>query len=61
MAHRISADRTAIQNEMVPFLLLEIVKLMKKQGGVEELIELLDDLNISNEMIKEHLAILSLD
>ena len=61
MAHRVSADRAAIQNEMVPFLLLEIVKLLKKKDGVPELLELLDDLNITNEMIKEHLPTLSLD
>lgn len=33
---------------------------MKRQD-VEELLELLDDLNLTNDMIKEHLTILSLD
>lgn len=55
-----SADRNAIQNEIVPLLLLEIVTHLK-QKDTDDLIALLDDLNISNDMIKEHLSILSLD
>jgi replication factor C subunit 1 len=65
MAHRVYADRYAIQNEIVPYLLQEIVTMMKKGTKdpeyLNELILFLDDLRISNAMIKEHLFILSLD
>jgi hypothetical protein len=63
MAHRVSADRFAVQNEMVPYLLQEILYFLKKgtKEAVADLISYLDDLNITNDMVKEHLMILTLD
>ena len=65
MAHRVYADRVAVQNEVVPYLLQEIVTLMKlgvrNSDHLNDLILFLDDLHITNVMIKEHLFILSMD
>lgn len=65
MAHRVYADRFAVQNEIVPYLLQEIVTLMKlgvrNSDHLNDLILFLDDLHITNVMIKEHLFILSMD
>ena len=63
MAHRVSANRFAVQNEMVPYLLQEILYFLRKgsKDALLDLIAYLDDLNISNEMIKEHLLLLTLD
>ena len=63
LAHRVSADRYAVQNEMVPLILQVVLNHLKcgSKDAVQELIEYLDDLNISNEMVKEHLMILSMD
>lgn len=63
MAHRVSANRYAIQNEMVDYILAEILSLLRRgsSDAVEELLEFLDDLNITNEMIKEHLFSLCLN
>ena len=60
MSHSIYADRYSVQNEMVPFLLQDILDRLKA-GQVSELIAYMDDLRISNEMVKEHLMGLSLD
>ncbi len=48
------APRRAIQTEYVPLLLLSILRLLTRQR-VEDAIDFLDQLNISNEMFKEHL------
>ena len=63
MAHRISADRIAIQNEIAPFILYSILSQLKKgsKDSILDLLEYLDDLNITNEMIKEHLRGLNMD
>jgi replication factor C subunit 1 len=63
MAHRVSANRFAVQNEMVPYLLQEILFFLRKgsKEALLDLIEYLDDLNITNEMIKEHLLLLTMD
>jgi replication factor C subunit 1 len=63
MAHRVSADSTSVQNEIAPFLLWEILGHLKKgsKDSILDLIEYLDDLNITNEMIKEHLMGLNMD
>ena len=63
MAHRISADRIAIQNEIAPFILYSILGQLKKgsKESILDLLEYLDDLNITNEMIKEHLMGLNMD
>ena len=63
MAHRISADRIAIQNEIAPFILYSILSQLKKgsKDSILDLLEYLDDLNITNEMIKEHLMGLNMD
>ena len=60
MAHRVSADRFSVQNEMVP-LLLETVLTLLRGNRVDELVQFLDDLNLNNEMIKEHFLILSMN
>ena len=48
---------------MVPLLLAQILKYLKNgsKDSVLALLEYLDDLNISNEMFKEHLIGLNLD
>ena len=63
MAHRVSGDRIAIQNEIAPFILWEILSHLKKgsKDSILDLIEYLDDLNINNEMIKDHLMGLNMD
>lgn len=63
MGQRISAGRIAIQNEMVPLILGQILKYLKN-GSKESVLSLLNylyDLNITNEMFKEHLLGLNLD
>ena len=48
---------------MVPCILQQILGFFKSKSkdSVQELVEYLDDLNITNEMMKEHLMILSMD
>ena len=53
------ANRFAIQNEVVPLLLDQILAYLGK-GDVENLMKYLDDTGVSNEMVKEHLMPLSL-
>lgn len=55
----LSMDKFAIQTELVPMMLEQILKFLQK-GQIEDLIEYLDEMHISNEMIKEHLFCLSL-
>jgi hypothetical protein len=45
---------------MIPFLLTDILNMLKS-GKIEELIAFMDDLKISNDMVKEHLMGLSMD
>ena len=45
---------------MVPLILGEVLKLLKKEMIIE-LIDYLDDMALTNEMIKEHLMCLTLD
>ena len=60
MSGSVSADQYSIQNEMVPFLLETILKMLKK-GQIEEVLDFMDDLKITNEMVKEHLMGLCLN
>jgi len=59
MGDKILSNRFAIQNEVVP-IVLEIILSMMQDKKVEELIQFMDDVSITNEMIKEHLLGLSL-
>jgi hypothetical protein len=60
MSDSVLANQYAIQHEMIPFLLTDILNMLKS-GKIEELIAFMDDLIISNEMVKEHLMGLSMD
>ena len=48
------ASKRVIQTEYVPIILVMLYKFLSKKKAAEA-IELLDDLGISNEMMKEHL------
>ena len=54
------APRRAIQTEYVPLLLLSVLRFLTRQK-IEDAIELLDSLNLTNEMFKEHLMDLCSD
>ena len=45
---------------MIPFLLGDILSMLQ-EGRVSDLIEFMDSLHITNEMVKEHLMGLTLD
>ena len=45
---------------MIPFLLQDILRMLQ-QGDIASLIEYMDSMKITNEMVKEHLMGLSLD
>ena len=49
-----NASKRVIQTEYVPIILVMLYKFLSKKKAAEA-IELLDDLRISNEMMKEHL------
>lgn len=55
-----SPDIYSVQATFVPLLLGTILKMLQK-GDMDDLLEYLDDMNITNEMIKEHLLTLALD
>ena len=57
LAHRVQANKFSIQNEMVPLILQEILSYFKKgtTDSMLALIDYMDDMNLSNEMFKEHL------
>lgn len=54
MGNQAYANRRAVQNEYVP-IILEMIYSDLKRDRVDETIELLDTLSITNEMLKEHL------
>jgi len=56
----ISASKMAIQTDFVPLLLLQIVSLLH-DNQIPEVIELLNEIKFTNEMVKEHLVGLSLN
>lgn len=60
MAQSLNTDQYSIQNEMVPFL-LETILIKLQKGEIQELIEYMDDLKVTNEMVKEHLMGLCLN
>ena len=62
LAHRVYANKFSIQNEMIPAILQEIMTYFKKSSteSMQTLIRYMDDMNLSNEMFKEHLMSLSL-
>jgi hypothetical protein len=60
MTESISANQYAIQHEVIPFLLGDILSMLQ-DGRVQDLIEYMDSLKITNEMVKEHLMGLTLD
>lgn len=55
-----NCNRFSVLNEMIPIILEEILTMLKA-GETKQLIGYLDDLSLSNEMIKEHLIGLSLN
>ena len=55
-----SIGRTGLLLELVPFLLKQIL-LFLGRGLIDDIVEFLDDLKITNEMFKEHLICLSMD
>lgn len=60
MGDAICADQFAIQNEVAPFILAEILNYLKRDE-IPQLMEYLDSINVTNEMVKEHLMGLTLD
>lgn len=60
MGDRVQTDRYSVQNEMIPLIVTQVYN-YQKDNMVQEAIEYLDDLKISNEMVKEHLLSLSLN
>jgi replication factor C subunit 1 len=60
MSESVCCNQYAIQHEIIPFLLEDILGMLQS-GQIKELIEFLDSLKITNEMVKEHLMGLSLD
>jgi hypothetical protein len=54
MAQQAQAPRRQLQSEYVPLILLSTLRLLKRDQ-VAEAIELLDSLNVTNELFKEHL------
>ena len=55
-----SIGRSGILLELVPFLLKNILDWLSR-GYIEDVIDFLDDVKITNEMLKEHLISLSMD
>ena len=60
MSERIQTNQYAIQHEVIPFLLCDILQMLKN-NQISELIEYMDDLKITNDMVKEHLMGLTMD
>ena len=56
----ISASKMAVQTEFVP-LLLETIVTHLQNSEITEVVDLLDDIKLTNEMVKEHLVTLSLN
>ena len=54
MGLSLNADRYAIQNEVVPFILARVLEMLKADK-TSELIQYMDDLKVTNEMVKEHM------
>mmetsp|Transcript_1767 Transcript_1767/g.2282 ORF Transcript_1767/g.2282 Transcript_1767/m.2282 type:complete len:170 (+) Transcript_1767:2785-3294(+) len=59
MGDTIMADKFSIQHEVIPYILLEIIGHLRK-GDTAATIEYLDEMNISNDMMKEHVLGLAL-
>lgn len=60
MGHRIQCDTSTLLNEYLPLIFDEIYKHMKNDN-INEAIEVMDKLNISNEQFKEHVITLLMD
>ena len=54
LGHKANFGRMAIQNEIVPLILDYFLKLMKEEN-FQELVDFMDDYNISREMYGEHM------
>lgn len=59
MQGSLSMDKFAIQNELVPIMLDQILTHLKK-NEIQEVVDYLDDMHVTNDMVKEHLMGLSL-
>lgn len=55
----VSPDYYSVQAGFVPLLLHEVMNRFRK-GDIDGLLEYLDDMSVTNEMIKEHLLCLDL-
>ena len=55
----VSPDYYSVQAGFVPLLLHEVMNRFKK-GDIDGLLEYLDDMSVTNEMVKEHLLCLDL-
>lgn len=53
-------DKFSIQNELVPMMLNQVYMHLKN-NDIDEVIDYLDSMKVTNEMVKEHLMGLSLD
>ena len=54
-----SPDVFSVQLAIVPLLLSECLEMLKN-GNVDELLDYLDDMAVTNEMLKEHLLCLDI-
>ena len=60
LGHRAQARKMDIQNEYVDLILTYLMKYLKKDK-MDDIMEFMDDMNLSNEMLKEHVMGLSMD
>lgn len=60
LSETLHADRIAVQHEFTPLVLEQILQLLKA-GDIPTLLDYMHDINVSNEMVKEHLMTLTLN
>ncbi len=60
MGHHAQASRMEIQNDYVKLILMVLFKLIKRKDA-SDAIEFMEDLGITNEILKEHLLYLCMD